>query len=227
MSIVEPRIVFVDNLINRIFKTVESLSQSYKNVTIYSTEQELMAALEIGAPDVIFMNLDLQPNDAVVLVREIRKKYPLTPPFLIIYSEKQDDFVQEIAYNSGVDAFIGFVDKLAVLRVFLKNLLRRRPKLNSLASQKIILDAEKYLIYNYGVALQLPRKEFRLFELLYNDSDHFFSKLEIAQAIWQDPLISSKRTIDVHIYNIRQLFGKPIIQSQKGKGYRINKKILG
>lgn len=223
----EPRIVFADNLINRVFKTVEDLKQSYSHVQVYSTELELMTALEHSVPDVIFLNLDLQPNDAVALVREIRKNYLLSPPFLIIYSDKQDDFVQELAFNSGVDAFIDFIDKLSVLRLFLKNLLRRRKPILKTTSQKIILDADKYLIYNYGTALQLPRKEFRLFELLYNNSDHFFTKLEIAEAIWHDPSISTKRTIDVHVYNIRQLFGKRIIQSQKGKGYRINKKTLG
>jgi DNA-binding response OmpR family regulator len=227
MSNAEPRIVFLDNLIHRVYKTVESLNQSYKNLQIYSTEAELLEGLEHSLPDVIFLHLDLEPNDAVVLAREIRKKHPLTPPYIIIYSDKQDDFVQELAFNSGVDAFISFIDKLSVLRVFLQNLLRRRPILTEPSNRKIILDADKYLIYNYGTALQLPRKEFRLFELLYNNSDHFFSKLEIAEAIWNDPIISKKRTIDVHIYNIRQLFGKRIIQSQKGKGYRINKKVLG
>ena len=227
MSNVEPRIVFLDNLVHRVYKTVESLSQSYKNVEIYSTESELMDALDAALPDVIFLHLDLEPNDAVVLAKEIRKKYPSTPPFIIIYSEKQDDFVQELAFNSGVDAFIGFIEKFSILRVFLRNLLRRRRKQKENTTKKIILDEDKFLIYNYGTALQLPRKEFRLFELLYNNSDHFFSKLEIAEAIRNDPVISKKRTIDVHIYNIRQLFGKRIIQSQKGKGYRINKKILG
>lgn len=227
MSNVEPRIVFLDNLVHRVYKTVESLSQSYKNVEIYSTESELMDALDVALPDVIFLYLDLEPNDAVVLAKEVRKKHPSTPPFIIIYSEKQDDFVQELAFDSGVDAFIGFIEKSSILRVFLRNLLRRRRKQKENASKKIVLDADKFLIYNHGTALQLPRKEFRLFELLYNNSDHFFSKLEIAEAIWNDPVISKKRTIDVHVYNIRQLFGKRIIQSQKGKGYRINKKILG
>ena len=52
-------------------------------------------------------------------------------------------------------------------------------------------------------------------------------KKAIAEYIWKDESVSKKRIIDVHVYNIRQLFGKRVIQSQKGNGYRINKKLIG
>ena len=79
----------------------------------------------------------------------------------------------------------------------------------------------------HGLGSQKYHAEFKVFELLYNTPDKFFSKTEIAGLIWLDESVANKRTIDVHIYNIRQFFGKRIIQSQKGKGYRINKKVIG
>ena len=91
----------------------------------------------------------------------------------------------------------------------------------------MVIDYDSYLIYKSGEPIQLPRKEFKLFELLYNNPEKFFTKTEIAHLICSDESIAKKRTIDVHIYNIRQFFGKRIIQSQKRKGYRINKKLIG
>lgn len=223
----EPLIVFVDNTINRIYKTVEAVKSQYSTLKILTSEKELLDSFSESIPDVILLNLDLLPNDAVILTREIRKIYPASPPFIIIYSDKQDDFVQELAFNSGVDSFISFQSKPAILTVFLKSLLKRRTVLVGNQSEKVIIDNDKYLIYKFGEAVQLPRKEFKLFELLYNNSERFFSKHEIAEAIWHDSAVAGKRAIDVHIYNIRQLFGKRIIQSQKGKGYRMNKKVLG
>ena len=111
--------------------------------------------------------------------------------------------------------------------LFLKNLLRRRPEVTMQQKREIIIDKDQYLIFKNGKAIQLPKKEFRLFELLYNSSEKFFSKDEIANLLWNDEGVAKKRTIDVHIYNIRQFFGKRIIQSQKGRGYRINKKLIG
>lgn len=227
MSVNNSVIVFVDNAINRIFRTVDALKTSFSNIIIFNQEKELFAWLEDNSADVILMNLDLQPNDAVALTREIRQKSTEANPFLIIYTDKQDDFVQELAFNSGADSFISFHHKAAVMELFLKNLLRRRVKVYRHPKKEVVIDYDKYLIFKNGEAYQLPRKEFRLFELLYNSSEKFFTKAEIAGYIWQDETVANKRTIDVHIYNIRQFFGKRIIQSQKGKGYRINKRLIG
>jgi DNA-binding response OmpR family regulator len=229
MSVSQPLacIIFVDNTINRIFKTIETLRNSFDQIRIFNQEKEFLDFLETCSPDVIFLNLDLKPNDAVILLREIKSRKAEAEPFIIIYSDKQDDFVQELAFNSGVDSFINFHNKAPVMELFLKNLLRRRIKPEMNNKKEVTIDNERYLIFKNGEAVQLPRKEFKLFELLYNNSDKFFSKTEIAGEIWKDEPIANKRTIDVHIYNIRQFFGKRIIQSQKGKGYRMNKKLIG
>lgn len=220
-------IVFFDNSISKIFKTIDLIKNTYANVFICNQESEFFETLEKNECDIVFLNLDLAPNDAVIITKEIKLRQFNSKPFVIIYSEKQDDFAQEIAFSSGADSFINFHAKPGVMILFLKNLLKRRVKIQSGGSKEVILDDEKFLIFNKGVPIQLPRKEFKVFELLYNTPDKFFSKTEIAGLIWLDEEVAKKRTIDVHIYNIRQFFGKRIIQSQKGKGYRINKKVIG
>ena len=227
MGVNQSAIVFVDNSVNRIFKTIDTLKKSFVNIFIFNQEKDLFEFIEMNNADAIFLNLDLIPNDAVILTREIRQKSRESNPFIIIYTDKQDDFVQELAFNSGADSFISFHNKAAVMELFLKNLLRRRAVSTNNSKREVIIDNERYLIFKNGEAFQLPRKEFKLFELLYNNPEKFFSKTEIAGSIWNDEAIANKRTIDVHIYNIRQFFGKRIVQSQKGKGYRINKKVVG
>lgn len=227
MSVNRSDIIFVDNSINGIFKTVEGLKRSFESISIFNQEKDFLEFLDNNRADVIFLNLDLQPNDAVILCKEIRQRNLEANPFIVIYTDKQDDFVQELAFNSGVDSFINFHNKVSVMELFLKNLLRRRVRIKNDLKREVVIDNDRHLIFKNGVAFQLPRKEFKLFELLYNSSEKFFSKTEIASSIWNDETIASKRTIDVHVYNIRQFFGKRIIQSQKGKGYRINKKLIG
>lgn len=226
MNVSQASIVFVDNAVNRIFKSIDALKNTYKNIKIFKTEAEFFDALSNEEADVIFLNLDLQPNDGVIVLKEIKQKHLTNNPIVILYSDKQDDFVQELAFNSGADAFINFHNKPSVLELFLKNLLRRKVNIAKQNDRSIIIDNERYLIFKNGQAIQLPRKEFKLFELLYHQSEKFFSKNEIALSIWDDETVANKRTIDVHIYNIRQFFGKRIIQSQKGKGYRMNKKLI-
>jgi DNA-binding response OmpR family regulator len=226
MSVNQSQIVFLDNAVSRIFKTIDTLKQTYEHITIFNQEKDFFEFLEENAVDIIFLNLDLTPNDAVILSKEITQKNLESNPYVIIYTDKQDDFVQELAFNSGVDSFISFHNKAAVMELYVKNLLRRRVKTSAHSKREVVIDNDRYLIFKNGEAFQLPRKEFKLFELLYNNSEKFFTKNEIASRIWNDESVANKRTIDVHIYNIRQFFGKRIVQSQKGKGYRINKKLI-
>lgn len=220
-------IVFLDNSVSRIYKTVESLNKEYLNITVLTQEKDLLDFITGHEAALVFLNLDLQPNDAVAVLKEIRQLPNGRRPLVVIYTEKNDDFVQELALNSGADSFIHFHHKPSVMGPFIKNLLRRRVREENKSTRELVIDTERYKVFKKGMPVQLPRKEFRLFELLYNHPEKFFSKKEIAQVLWNDENIAGKRIIDVHIYNIRQLLGRRCIQSQKGKGYRINKLFLG
>ncbi len=215
-------IVFIDNSLHQIFKSLDVLKTVYHKIKVFNNELEALEFIYSNPTDLLFLNLDLLPNDAVTITKEILHRNLESHPFIIIYSDKQDDFVQELAFNSGIDSFINFQNKPAVLQLFIRNLLSRRKDKLVENKKSIIIDNERYLVFKKGEPIQLPRKEFRIFELLFSNPNKFFSKTEIANEIWQDSAVAGKRIIDVHIYNIRQFFGKRLIQSQKGKGYRIN-----
>lgn len=203
------------------------LKSRYARVEAFTNEQEGMEYVNRNDIDVLLMHLDLVPVDAVTLTKEIAKRDTLKRPFIVIYSEKQDDFVHEIAFNSGADSFISFYNKPAILALFIDNLLLRRKKEEPAVDTKgVSIDTERFVVLNKGEAVQLPRKEFRIFELLYSNPQKFFTKQDIAQAVWNDKTVADRRIIDVHVYNIRKVFGKRIIQSRKGKGYRFNSKLL-
>lgn len=219
-------IAFVDHVVHGILKSFDVVRAEFPESHLFVHESELLEFMEEHQLDLVLMNLDLIPNDAIHLLKEIKSRQN-PGPFLVIYTLNQDDFVQELAFNSGADSFISFHNKPNVLKLFVRNLLHRRNTPEAIPKNKgIILDSEKFLVYRNGEAFQLPRKDFMLFQLLYTNCGRFLSKAEIAEMIWKDPKIAVKRVVDVHVYNIRQFFGKRIIQSQKGKGYRINKRLI-
>jgi len=226
MNLPASDIVFIDNTVHTIFKSVDSLRTDFPGIQLFANEAEGLKFITANQPAIVFLNLDLVPNDAVTIAKDILQQVVLPKPFIVIYSDKQDDFVYELAFNSGVDSFINFHNKPAILRLFIRNLLSRKKKAKEVLQQNLVVDKERYVIIQKGKIITLPKKEFKLFELLYNNPTHFFTKNEIADQIWHDPVVASKRIIDVHIYNIRRSFGRNIIQSQKGKGYRMNTKLL-
>ncbi len=220
----EVNIAFLEQSAQKIYKTLDLLRSIYSNLKVFQTEEELRRFFIQQNLQLIFINLDLQPNDGIAVLKELRLIENKEPPYIVLYSEKQDDFLQELAFASGADAFIGFHAKPATMKLYVQNLLwRRNIQYQNFIQQDIFIDTERYLIYHKGQPIQLPRKEFQLMELLYTNSGKYFSKPEIADLLWKDNTIANKRIIDVHIYNIRQLFGKNIILSQKGKGYRLSR----
>lgn len=224
----DSKIFFLDQQAQKLSKTVDYLRTVYPDIRVFNQDADLLLNVHLHQPDVIFLNLDLQPNDGIAVLKELRQMQLEELPYIILYSEKQDDFLQELAYNSGADSFINFQNKALAMKLYLQNLLRRRnlqyKRMNEIG---LHIDAERYLVFRNGKAKQLPRKEFQLLELLYTNAGKYFSKPEIADLLWKDLSIANKRIIDVHVYNIRQHFGKDIIHSQKGKGYTLLRNVAG
>ncbi|MDZ4663814.1 MAG: winged helix-turn-helix domain-containing protein [Bacteroidota bacterium] len=135
----------------------------------------------------------------------------------------------ELAFNSGVDAFVNYQGTPALMELLLKALVKRiKSDVKILRNtNELIVDEDEFLVIRNNTKFELPKKEFKILLLLHQNQNKFFSKKELAISVWNDENVAKKRTIDVHIYNIRQVFGKTIIQSQKGKGYRLNKKYFG
>lgn len=219
-------LLFYDNQISSVFKTVDHLKKVFPNLTIVKNEEEYFHHLSENHFDVIVMSLDVIPMDGIAITKETLSQTQGAKPFIVIYSNKQDDFLIELAYNNGVDAFVNYQSTPVLMELLLKALLRRiRSTKTPLRNpNELIVDEDEFLVIKNNTKIELPKKEFKILLLLHQNQNKFFSKKELAISIWNDENVAKKRTIDVHIYNIRQIFGKKIIQSQKGKGYRLNKK---
>jgi two-component system alkaline phosphatase synthesis response regulator PhoP len=219
-------LLFYDNQISSVYKTIDHLRKIFPNLTIVKNEEEYFQNLSSHHFDVIIMSLDVVPMDGIAITRETLSHAEGVKPFVVIYSNKQDDFLLELAFNSGADAFVNYQGTPALMELLLKALVKRI-KLRTAEKRNMnefIVDEDEFLVIRNNTKIELPKKEFKILLLLYQNQNKFFSKKELALSVWNDENVAKKRTIDVHIYNIRQIFGKKLIQSQKGKGYRLNKK---
>ena len=222
-SVSSHRIHVLDHEPIRLFKIIPIIKQSFSEIHLFSTIDELEAASQQSPPQVILLRFDFKPIDSIVLMQEL-KKQASEGCFIILYSEVPvEDFAIELALNKGADGVINFPHKASILIPYLKNLVQRLPVIEHSNRQSFYLDADKYEVNYRGNKINLPKKEFLLLQLLYTHSDKIFSKSELAEQIWHDVHIAQKRSIDVHIYNIRCSIDKNLIKSYKGKGYRFNR----
>ena len=99
----EPIIVFIDNTLQHIFKSVDALKKIYHQTFAFNNQAEGLDYVQTHPTDILLVNLDLAPNDAVTLTKELIHSKPIHLPFIVVYSDKQDDFVYELAFNSGAE----------------------------------------------------------------------------------------------------------------------------
>lgn len=173
-------------------------------------------------PQIIIMDLELDNTDAITVIKELKSNKLSSNPYIIVCSSKADDFIQISALNSGADEFIDlplnhmiFESKLKAICKRLKNTTTE----NALEHDGVYIDHEQYKVYVGNKSHSLPRLEFKLLDLLSSHPNKIFSKDEIAAEIWNNKDISSKRTIDIHIRNIRKELGDDIIKTYRGLGY--------
>lgn len=220
-------VFILDNQISHLLKTFDYLRSKGYNVVISQTISDFHNQLNGILPHAILINLDIDGSDGITLMNDLKSSYLSSNPYCIIYSDKQDDYIQQLAYDKGADAFISFYNKPVLLELFLSNLLKRlNTEVSSIPIGKMLIDEEHFCVKLNGNNYSLPRKEFNILKLFMRTPHIILSKLDIARILWNNEQIAGKRTIDVHIYNIRKVLGQHVLLSVKGKGYVMNQKYL-
>ncbi len=188
-----------------------------------SSNSDFERLYKINEFDLIILDLDLDNTDAISVVKEIAQNEKIKKPVVVVCSSKSDDFILVSSLNSGADNFISLPINPVVFELKLKALMKRIEKTNGHEEEiYFLIDREHFKIILDKKTHYLPRLEFNLLDLLYSEPNKVFSKQEIANTIWQDESVSTKRTIDIHIRNIRKELGNNRIKTFRGTGYSIN-----
>ncbi len=198
-------------------------AQDY-TVKIVQNKDECISELKRESYLFLFLDLVYKDFDGISLTIEIRSNTNLYQPYIYLFSENhEEDYVQITAYNAGVDEFLKSSVKSSILLARLNSLAKRQVIIQEIPPVKSVddfyIDEERYTIIFKDNEYYLPKIEFQLLKLLFEKRDRVVSKKDIAQYIWNDLSILSKRTIDIHIRNIRKTIGSEIIKTYKGNGY--------
>jgi two-component system alkaline phosphatase synthesis response regulator PhoP len=218
-------IFIFDNDVVDMMSLKEQLSAFDFEVFTVLNKNELMHYVKQYEAGIVLMNLTLEGNDAISLCQEIRGRKDIKQPFIIIYSEKNEDYVQITSFNSGADDYLIKPLKATILAARFKALLRRRIRIQTEkkhSKKNLVIDIESYKIIKSGVSYSLPRKEFEMLNLLVSNPNKVFTRKEMAIALWNNEEVAKQRTIDIHVRNIRKQIGKEVIKTLKGVGYCIS-----
>jgi two-component system alkaline phosphatase synthesis response regulator PhoP len=221
-------ILFCVNEKSQILKTISFLKEKDYTIYIANTEVEFNKFLTEDSIDLVVVELDFEFKDAISITNEIRNLKSIIQPNIIIFSNKQDDYIQITAFNAGADDYICTPIKPILLEARIEAFKKRRidelfiSDINSELNKKFYVDRDQYLVITEAGKISLPRKEFEMVDLMFQNSKKIFTRNDFANIIWHSNEVANSRTIDIHIRNIRKLLGNEIIRTSKGIGYSLN-----
>lgn len=84
----------------------------------------------------------------------------------------------------------------------------------------LVVDRDSFLVFRDDEKITLAKKEFELLYLLASKPNKVFTREQILKAIWEDSVVVTNRTIDVHIRKLREKIGDHYVSTVKGVGYK-------
>ena len=185
---------------------------------------EAMSLAQIYKPQLVVTELNLDHNDGIELIMEMKQERGLPNSLYIVYTSQEDSYTQVIAFNSGADDYILKPISPRLLAGKIKSLKRRlvpQQKSNLLSVGDWAIDTDRFLIHRQNEKIELQKKEFEIINLLSSQPEKVFSRDEIKSRLWGSDQTIKNRTIDVHIRKLRMKIGEDLIQTVKGIGYKI------
>lgn len=176
-------------------------------------------------PHLIVLDVMMPEMDGIETCRIIRENKEIGNTLIVFLSARSEDYTQIAGFDSGADDYITKPVKPRVFISRIKALLRRlgsdTPKTEKVMEfGDIKVDLEKYMVYKNQDEIILPKKEFKLLELLVSKPGKVFTREFILEKIWGDEVVVGDRTIDVHIRKLREKLGEENIKTVKGVGYK-------
>ena len=221
-------ILFCVNENSSILDAISSLKKTDYSIFIVNTEHDLNLFLNEKRVHLVIIELDFELKDAIAITSEIRSNTELIQPNIIIFSDKQDDYIQITVFNSGADDFINTPIRPNLLEARIHAFRKRsQDELPYFTNRKkgkkdFFVDRDRYLVITEHGNISLPRKEFEMVDLMFQNPTKIFTRNDFAKIIWNSSDVANSRTIDIHIRNIRKILGNESVRTSKGIGYSLN-----
>jgi DNA-binding response OmpR family regulator len=185
-------------------------------------EGEELAAGE--AFDAVVLDLMLPDRDGVEVCRNLRRRGVQTPILMLTALSTTHDKVAGL--DAGADDYLPKPFEFDELLARLRALMRRGQATESrmLRCDDLELDLYSHIALRAGEKIDLSNREFALLECLMRNENRVLSRAQIGEKVWDLNFEPSSNVIDVYISALRKKidrsFGRPLIHTIKGAGYR-------
>lgn len=177
------------------------------------------------SPDLIILDIMMPKMDGIEACRQLRAIPEFKSTFIVFLTARSEEYSEISGFNVGADDYIAKPIKPRALisrinAILRRNTLNEAEVENKLEIGDLVIDREAYLVFQRGQKVVLAKKEFELLYLLASKPGKVFTRDVILNNIWEDSVVVTNRTIDVHIRKLREKLGDDYVATVKGVGYK-------
>jgi two-component system alkaline phosphatase synthesis response regulator PhoP len=225
MSTLNQKILIVDDEPDILELVEYNLKKEGYQVFTASNGQEGIALAKRVHPDLIVLDIMMPKMDGIEACRLMRAIPEFKNTFMVFLTARSEEYSEIAGFNVGADDYIAKPIKPRALVSRINAILRRNNSSEELSENKIeigdlVIDREAYLVFQAGEKIVLAKKEFELLYLLASKPGKVYTRESILKNIWEDSVVVTNRTIDVHIRKVREKLGENYVSTVKGVGYK-------
>lgn len=201
-------------------------------VEVAETGAEALECLSHGAFHLVVLDVGLPDLSGFDVCRRLRRSSTVPVIFLTARSSEIDRVVGlEIGADDYVSKPFSPRELSARVRANLRRVELDCPGLPKPAGvcvaavgTPLVVDRERYRVQYFEHELKLSRYEYRLLVTLFEKPGRVFTRVQLMDAVWEEPDASMERTVDAHIKMLRSKLKAvrgdvELIETHRGVGY--------
>lgn len=202
--------------------------EGYQVYTASNGQEGVTEAKRI-LPDLVILDIMMPKMDGIEACRILRSMNEFKNTFMVFLTARSEEYSEIAGFNVGADDYIAKPIKPRALTSRINAILRRNVQSEEHVENKVeigdlVIDREAFLVFRKGERIVLAKKEFELLYLLASKPGKVYTREVILKNIWEDSVVVTNRTIDVHIRKLREKLGDNYVSTVKGVGYKFELK---
>lgn len=195
------------------------LTQAGFSVCEVGTVEEAWSAL--AGIDAVVLDWMLLDGSGIEWLRRLRETSQGERLPVLMLTARASERDKVFGLDAGADDYLAKPFSAAELVARLRALLRRTEPSLVHKIGALELDERLGTVYFQGRELSLTRREFELLAFLCSSPGRVFSRTELLDRVWGEDFLGTERTVDQHIAQLRALLSAELIETVRGRGYRL------
>lgn len=206
-----------------------NLKQDGFSVLTAPNGKDGLRQIALAKPELVILDIMMPEMDGFETCREIRTNPETRHLPVIFLTARSGEIDQILSLELGADDYVQKPVSPRVLVARVKSLLRRtdraqdeEPAQMVINSDGVRIDRNSYKVFVDDKEVFFPRKEFELLSFLASHPGRIYSREVLLDEVWGRDTYVVERTVDVHVFKLREKLGKygERIETVKGVGYR-------